>query len=240
MSRPHAVPVFVFLVFLYATSVAHAQHGGHGGGGHSGHSGGHAGHAGAGHGGVSGGGHAAGGDSHAAHDGHDPGHVTGSHAGHHVDGHDVHAESDGHVAPRSAAGTLTTFDRHHTIGTIAGLHDFGAHAGHGAAIGSIGLFGLSRYSYGSFYGAYGFVPGQRLVWAGALRLKVQPADAQVFVDGYYVGIVDDFDGVWQRLKLESGLHHVEIRANGYAPLTFDIEIEWDRTITYRGALTPIP
>jgi len=29
----------------------------------------------------------------------------------------------------------------------------------------------------------------------ALRLKVKPVDATVYVDGYYVGVVDDFDGI---------------------------------------------
>ena len=36
---------------------------------------------------------------------------------------------------------------------------------------------------------------------GGLRLKVKPRDAQVLVDGYFVGTVDDFDGVFQRLDL---------------------------------------
>ena len=29
---------------------------------------------------------------------------------------------------------------------------------------------------------------------GGLRLRVEPKDAQVFVDGYYAGVVDEFDG----------------------------------------------
>ena len=49
---------------------------------------------------------------------------------------------------------------------------------------------------------------------GALRLKVKPVEASVYVDGYYVGVVDDFDGVFQRLRLEPGPHHLEIRAAG--------------------------
>lgn len=78
------------------------------------------------------------------------------------------------------------------------------------------------------------------MWAGGLRLKVQPRNAQVYVDGSSAGLVDDFDGRWQRLKLEAGVHHIELRAPGYDSLTFDIEIEWDLTITYRGALVRRP
>src|SRR6185312_3885852 len=35
----------------------------------------------------------------------------------------------------------------------------------------------------------------------AVRIEVSPNDAEVYVDGYYAGIVDDFDGVFQRLRV---------------------------------------
>jgi len=69
---------------------------------------------------------------------------------------------------------------------------------------------------------------------------VQPRDAEVYVDGYYAGIVDDFDGVWQRLRLDDGGHRIEIRAPGLNPLTFDVMVQPGRTITYRGDLRVIP
>src|SRR5690606_22524571 len=45
---------------------------------------------------------------------------------------------------------------------------------------------------------------------GSIRLKVDPRHGEVFVDGLYRGIVDDFDGIFQRLKLEAGAHRLEI------------------------------
>jgi hypothetical protein len=39
-----------------------------------------------------------------------------------------------------------------------------------------------------------------------------PRHAEVFIDGYYAGLVDDFDGIFQSLKLESGPYGVEIVA----------------------------
>ena len=77
---------------------------------------------------------------------------------------------------------------------------------------------------------------------GRLRLKVKPEHAQVFVDGYFVGLVDRFDGVFQRLHIEPGPHRIEFRANGYGyePLTYDVLIRPDRTSTYTGALKPTP
>jgi len=38
----------------------------------------------------------------------------------------------------------------------------------------------------------------------SVRLDVSPRDAEVYVDGYYAGVVDDFDGILQRLRVEPG------------------------------------
>jgi len=75
---------------------------------------------------------------------------------------------------------------------------------------------------------------------GRLRLKIKPRDAEVYVDGYYVGVVDDFDGIFQRLHLEAGPHRIEIRAMGFETLNFDVMIAVDRTTTYEAELKRIP
>ena len=49
--------------------------------------------------------------------------------------------------------------------------------------------------------AYGYGHGYP---AGELRLQVRPPHAEVYVDGYFAGLVDDFDGVLQGLRLEEG------------------------------------
>ena len=51
--------------------------------------------------------------------------------------------------------------------------------------------------------------------SASLRLQVTPRDAQVFVDGYSAGIVDDFDGVFQRLMVAPGQHELVIYLPGY-------------------------
>jgi hypothetical protein len=78
--------------------------------------------------------------------------------------------------------------------------------------------------------------GDLPVGVGGLRLKVEPTSAEVLVDGYYMGTVDDFNGVFQKMDLTSGPHHVEIRAPGFRPITFDVRIEPNDTVTYRGEL----
>ncbi len=99
--------------------------------------------------------------------------------------------------------------------------------------------------YGGYYGAYdpwyGWYPTHAANdddndETGSLRLKVKPNDASVYVDGFYAGTVDDFDGPFQKLKIERGPHHIEIREPGYAPLAVDVMIQEDFTITYRGVM----
>ena len=54
---------------------------------------------------------------------------------------------------------------------------------------------------------------------GSIRLRVSPASAKVYMDGALVGTVDEFNGFRNHLELESGRHQLELRADGYAPLS---------------------
>lgn len=85
------------------------------------------------------------------------------------------------------------------------------------------------YYGGGAYGYFDIAPGFAY---GSLRIVDAPRDAQVFVDGYYAGIVDDYDGVFQRLNLEPGGHQIEIDVYpGVPPLYFDVYVEPGRTVT---------
>ncbi len=59
---------------------------------------------------------------------------------------------------------------------------------------------------------FGFPHGRG---AASVRTQVTPRDTQVFVDGYAAGMVDDFDGVFQRLQLVPGQHEVTLYLPGY-------------------------
>jgi hypothetical protein len=48
-----------------------------------------------------------------------------------------------------------------------------------------------------------------------VRLQVQPSEAAVYVDGFYAGIVDEFDGVFQRLPVPPGGHEFVLYLEGY-------------------------
>jgi len=96
------------------------------------------------------------------------------------------------------------------------------------------------YGYVGAYGGYGAYAGPTYQIYGGLRLKVQPRNAEVFVDGYFAGIVDDFDGAFQQLNLDTGPHRIELRAAGYESVSFEIRTQPDEKITYKTALKPIP
>jgi hypothetical protein len=73
---------------------------------------------------------------------------------------------------------------------------------------------------------------------GTVRLDVQPLSAQVFVDDYYVGTVDDFFHALGGLNLPAGPHRVEFRAPGFETVAVNMMIEAGRAITYRTRLKP--
>jgi hypothetical protein len=50
--------------------------------------------------------------------------------------------------------------------------------------------------------------------SASVRLEVTPKEAEVYVDGYYAGIVDDFDGTFQRLHVPPGSHQLTLYRDG--------------------------
>jgi hypothetical protein len=101
---------------------------------------------------------------------------------------------------------------------------------------SLNLYFGRPYGYGYGYPAagYGYYPLSPGRPYGSLRIVDAPPDAQVLVDGYYAGVVDDYDGVFQHLNLEAGSHHIEIEDQGYSVSAFDVYIEPGRTVTYHA------
>lgn len=68
------------------------------------------------------------------------------------------------------------------------------------------FWGYPPYGYGYGYGGPAF---------SEARLQMKPVDADVYVDNYYVGRVDDFDGIFQRLDLPPGEHEIIVYRDGY-------------------------
>ena len=119
-------------------------------------------------------------------------------------------------------------------------------------------FGLGYLYYDPFFGdGYGYgYPGDYGGYAaavvaaadsvsqsyrdnGSLRLKINPKQAQIYIDGYFVGVVDSYDGAFQKLGLEGGGHKVELKADGYEPLQFEVLVTPGETATYKGEMKRI-
>jgi hypothetical protein len=77
------------------------------------------------------------------------------------------------------------------------------------------------YGYGYGHGGYGYGPGYGFggygYGYGEVRLEVKPKTAKVYVDGAYAGVVDDFDGWYQRLEVSPGAHKIVVREPGFTP-----------------------
>ena len=76
------------------------------------------------------------------------------------------------------------------------------------------------------YGAYpigGSLPGD-------VRVLATPKQAEVYVDGFYAGVVDDFDGTFQRLHVTPGGHAITLHLEGYRTVTRNIWVTPDDTL----------
>lgn len=76
-------------------------------------------------------------------------------------------------------------------------------------------------------------------WAGPegdLRIAVKPREASVYVDGYFAGTVDDFDGVFQRLHLQPGEHEVFVYLEGYRSLRERVYVSPNSTRKIEGTM----
>jgi len=69
-----------------------------------------------------------------------------------------------------------------------------------------------------------------------LRITVKPREASVYVDGYFAGKVDDFDGALQRLHVTPGHHELVIYLEGYRSLKQQLYLSPNATRTIAGAL----
>ena len=161
----------------------------------------------------------------------------------------------GHAVPRT--GYVTGVGRH--VETHRGAHYTSRHRSYGDGHGFLGLGHLfsshdhhlhSLYCYGGGYGArypyagvyldpgraygygYGYAPraGYRDLDAGAIRFLVRPSVTRVYVDGYYAGVADDFDGPFQRLRLGPGEHEIALELDGYRSRTFTVLVVPHATI----------
>jgi hypothetical protein len=131
------------------------------------------------------------------------------------------------------------------------------HSGVGTAVvvASPVYYPRSFYSYPRFYspfyyydpffwGGYGYwqypyYGPARYETTGAAKLQVTPKQTQVFVDGYFVGTADKFDGAFERLRVEAGEHELEFYLEGYRTAKQPVLFRREGTITIKHVMEPV-
>ena len=71
---------------------------------------------------------------------------------------------------------------------------------------------------------------------GKLFLDIQPGDAQIFADGYYVGIAEDFGFQRGGGLIAAGAHRIDVSAPGYEPAAIDLRVTSGQSLTYKASL----
>ena len=96
-----------------------------------------------------------------------------------------------------------------------------------------------RLGYGGGGGGGGYSVSQSYRDNGSLRLKIDPRAGAGLHRRLLRRLVDSYDGAFQKLGLEGGGHKVELKADGYEPLQFEVLITPGETVTYKGEMKRI-
>jgi len=91
------------------------------------------------------------------------------------------------------------------------------------------------FVYDPFWGpwgpyTYGYPYSYSVYPQASIRTEVTPKDAEVFVDGYYAGRVNDFDGALQRLHVTPGGHTITFYMDGFRTVSQDVYVRPDSTL----------
>ena len=74
----------------------------------------------------------------------------------------------------------------------------------------------------------------------AVKFDVKPKEAAVYVDGYYAGLVDDYDGAFQRLRTAPGGHEITLYLEGYRTYSEKVYLAADNTFKMKRRLEKLP
>jgi len=107
---------------------------------------------------------------------------------------------------------------------------------------------IGGYFYDPFFGPYPWWgPAAYPYWyfpvydnRASVRVLAKPKEAAVYVDGFYAGIADDFDGVFQALPLASGGHQIALFLEGYRTVHHNLYLRPGSTLKLRESLEQLP
>jgi PEGA domain len=81
------------------------------------------------------------------------------------------------------------------------------------------------YSYG-----YGYAYPYTVLPQADIKTEITPKGAEVYVDGYYAGHANDFDGVFKRLHVAPGGHAITFHLQGFRTVTENVYVRPDSTL----------
>jgi hypothetical protein len=107
---------------------------------------------------------------------------------------------------------------------------------------------IGGYFYDPFFGPYPWWPRTSYPYwyfplyddRAEVSVKVKPNDAAVYVDGFYAGVVDDFDGIFQPLPLTPGGHTIVLYLEGYRTARHSVYLRPASSFKLRDTLVPLP
>lgn len=109
---------------------------------------------------------------------------------------------------------------------------------------------IGGYFYDPFFGPYPWWPRTAYPYwyfpvfdqRAELRIRLAPdaaKEAAVYVDGFYAGVVDDFNGVFQALPLTPGGHRITLYLEGFRTITRHIYLSPASMFTLRETMQPL-
>jgi hypothetical protein len=91
------------------------------------------------------------------------------------------------------------------------------------------------------YGPYGRYPRGYVIddFSASVKFSVDQKDAEVYVDGALAGEIDDFDGIFQELRLRPGSHEIVVFKEGFRSVRESLYIEPYQTRKLKFDLEPL-
>jgi hypothetical protein len=106
-------------------------------------------------------------------------------------------------------------------------------------------FGYPYYGYGygafgyPYYGGYPYPYGGFYDPSSSVRLQVMPREAEVYVDGFFAGMVDNFDGTFQRLRVAPGDHEIQLFMPGHRSFSQKVYLQPGGSFNIRHVMEPL-
>ena len=110
---------------------------------------------------------------------------------------------------------------------------------------------VGGYFYDPFYGPYPWWPRFGYPYwyypvfddRADVKLRVTPEEAEqaaVYIDGFYAGIVDDFNGTFEGLPVTPGGHRIVLYLEGYRTISQHVYLRAASTFKLRGTMEKLP